>query len=127
MISNLLVLCNLKINFSLVMHIPRNKSRLHFFDDNVNQYKVMTFGHSSASAMFVNNNIPTFECLIRRNNFSFTSRLKVPTIKLINTIENYWLLKYVTWKPLSCIHVILYLDIYHFYSLQYITMSIFYL
>ena len=55
---------------------------------------------SSASAMFVNNNIPTFECLIRGDVFSFTSRLKVSTNKLINTIENCWLLKYVIWKPL---------------------------
>ena len=50
---------------------------------------------SSASAMFVNNNIPTFERLIRRDIFSFTSRLKVSTNKLISTIENCWLLKYV--------------------------------
>ena len=55
---------------------------------------------SSASAMFVNNYIPTFECLIRRDIFSFTSRLKVSTNKLINTIENCWLLKLVIWKPL---------------------------
>ena len=54
---------------------------------------------SSASAMFVNNNIPTFECLIRRDIFSFASRLNVSTNKLINTIENCWLLKYVIWKP----------------------------
>ena len=52
---------------------------------------------SSASAMFVNNNIPTFECLIRRHIFSFTSRLKVSTNKLINTFENCWLQKYVIW------------------------------
>ena len=43
---------------------------------------------SSASAMFVNNNIPTFECLICRDIFSFTSRLKVSTNKLISTIKN---------------------------------------
>ena len=55
---------------------------------------------SSASAMFVNNNIPTFECLIHRDIFSFTSRLKVSTNLLINTIENCWLLKHVIWKPL---------------------------
>ena len=55
---------------------------------------------SSASAMFVNNNIPTFECLIRRDIFSFTSRLKVSTNLLINTIKNCWLLKHVIWKPL---------------------------
>ena len=39
---------------------------------------------SSASAMFVNNNIPTFECLIRRDIFSFTSRLKVSTNEQAN-------------------------------------------
>ena len=55
---------------------------------------------SSASAMFVNNNIPTSECLLRRYIFSFISRLKVSTNKLINTIENCWLLKYVIWKLL---------------------------
>ena len=55
---------------------------------------------SSASAMLLNNIIPTVECLIRRYIFSFTSRLKVSTNKLINTIENCWLLKYVIWKPL---------------------------
>ena len=54
----------------------------------------------SRSAMFVNNIIPTFECLIRRDIFSFTSRLKMSTSKLINTIENSWLLKFVIWKPL---------------------------
>ena len=55
---------------------------------------------SSASPMFVNNNIPSFECLIRRDIYSFTSRLNVSTNKLINTIENSWLLKDVIWKPL---------------------------
>ena len=54
---------------------------------------------SSASAIFVNNNIPTFACLIHRDIFSFTSRLKVSTNR-INAIENCWLLKHVIWKPL---------------------------
>ena len=40
-----------------------------------------------------NNIIPTFECLISRDNFCFTFRLKVSTNKLISTIENCWLLK----------------------------------
>ena len=31
---------------------------------------------SSASAMFVNNNIPTFECLIRRDIFFFYFKTK---------------------------------------------------
>ena len=33
-------------------------------------------GRSSASAMFVENNISNFECLIRRDIYSFTTRLK---------------------------------------------------
>ena len=50
--------------------------------------------------LIINNNIPTFECLIRRDIFSFTSRLKVSTNLLINTIDNCWLLKHVIWKLL---------------------------
>ena len=49
---------------------------------------------SSASAMFVENNIPSFECLIRRiankleiANYSFTSRLKTSSNMLISALE----------------------------------------
>ena len=85
---------------------------------------------SSASSMFVNNNIPTFECLIRRDIFSFTSGLKVSTNLLINTIENCWLPKHVIWNPrtytdyfytfrksrlVSYLQDTFCLNIYHFY------------
>ena len=53
-------------------------------------------GRSSASAIFVENNITNFECLIRRDIYSFTTRLKS---SLISAIENCWLLKFVIWKP----------------------------
>ena len=43
----------------------------------------------------LNKLIPTVECLIRRDTFSFTSRLKVSTSKLINTFENRWLICYM--------------------------------
>ena len=56
-------------------------------------------GRSSASAMFVENNIPNFECLIRRDIYSFTTRLKTSSNTLISAIENCWLLKFVIWKP----------------------------
>ena len=56
-------------------------------------------GRSSASAMFVENNIPNFECLIRRDIYSFTTRLKISSNTLISVIENCWLLKFVIWKP----------------------------
>ena len=53
---------------------------------------------SSTSAMFVQNNIPNFECLIRRGIYSFTSMLKASNDMLINAIENCWLLKFIIWK-----------------------------
>ena len=54
---------------------------------------------SSDSAMFVQNNIPSFECLFRRNIYSFTSRLKTSNNMLINAIENCWLSKCIILKP----------------------------
>ena len=56
-------------------------------------------GRSSANAMFVESNIPNFECLIRRDIYSFTTRLKTSSNTLISAIENCWLLKFVIWKP----------------------------
>ena len=50
---------------------------------------------SSASKMFVDNNIPNFEALLRKEVFSFTSRLSVSTNSIIRAIENCWLIKYV--------------------------------
>ena len=57
-------------------------------------------GRSSASAMFVENNIPNFECLIRKDIYSasLTARLKTSSNTLISAIENCWLLKCVIWK-----------------------------
>ena len=54
---------------------------------------------SSASKMFVDNNIPNFEALHQKELFSFTSRLSVSTNSIIKAIENCWLIKYVIWKP----------------------------
>ena len=54
---------------------------------------------SSASEMFVKNNIPSFESLLRKESFSFTSRLKCSSNAIISTIESFWILKYVIWKP----------------------------
>ena len=42
---------------------------------------------SSASAMFVENNIPNFECLIRKDIYSFTTRLKSSSNTLISANE----------------------------------------
>ena len=54
---------------------------------------------SSASKMFVDNNIPNFEALLRKEVFSFTTRVDVSTNSVTRTIENCWLIKYVNWKP----------------------------
>ena len=43
---------------------------------------------SSASEMFVQNNIPNFESLLRKETFSFTSRLKCSSNAIISTIES---------------------------------------
>ena len=50
---------------------------------------------SSASKMFVDNSIPNFEALLRKEVFSFTSRLNVSTNSIVRAIENCWLIKYV--------------------------------
>ena len=54
---------------------------------------------SSANKMFVDNNIPNFVALLRKEVFSFSSRLNVSTNSIIRAIENCWLIKYVIWKP----------------------------
>ena len=53
---------------------------------------------SSASEMFVKNNIPNFESLLRKESFSLTARLKCSSNAIISTIESCWILKYVIWK-----------------------------
>ena len=59
------------------------------------EYLSHVSGCSSDSAMFVENNIPNFECLIRRDIYSFITKLKTSSNTLINAIENCWLLKFV--------------------------------
>ena len=54
---------------------------------------------SSASEVFVKNNIPNFESLLRKETVSFTSRLKCSSNSIISTIESCWIFKYVIWKP----------------------------
>ena len=54
---------------------------------------------SSASVMFVENNIPNFECLICRDIYYVTTRLNTSSNTLISAIENCWILKFVIWKP----------------------------
>ena len=54
---------------------------------------------SGAGEMFVQNNIPNFESLLRKETFSFTSILKCSSNAIISTIESCWILKYVIWKP----------------------------
>ena len=54
--------------------LPFSKIRVAY--NNFYRKLLHVSGRSSASAMFVENNIPNFECLIRRDIYSFTTRLK---------------------------------------------------
>ena len=52
---------------------------------------------SSASAMFVTNNIPNFEAFLRKSIYSFTTRISFSSNNLICAIEQSWVMKTV-WK-----------------------------
>ena len=54
------------------------------------------------------NNIPKFECLIRRGINSIACRLKTFSSKLISAIENYWLLNFDIWKSVRIDKLFLY-------------------
>ena len=82
--------------FTVVMWTHYNKtsfSKIRVAYNNLYRKILHVSRRSSASAKYVNNIIAMFECLIRRDIFTFTSRLKLSTNLLINTIENCWLLK----------------------------------
>ena len=53
---------------------------------------------SSASGMFVCNDIPNFEAFLRKSIYSFTTRLSFSSNKLICAIEQSWTMKSVIWK-----------------------------
>ena len=53
---------------------------------------------SSASEMFVTNNILNFEALIRKSIFAFTSRLSISNNAIICTIQKSWVIRETVWK-----------------------------
>ena len=59
-------------------HVTKNHlfSKIHVVYNNFYCKLLHVSGRSSTSAMFVVNNIPNFECQIRRDIYSFTTRLK---------------------------------------------------
>ena len=74
-------------------------SKIHVAYNNLYRKILHVSRRSSASKMFVDSNILNFEALLRKELFSFTSRLAVSTNSIIRAIENCWLKKYVIWKP----------------------------
>ena len=67
-------------------------SKIHVAYNNLYRKMVHVSHGSSARKMFVDNNIPNFEALLRKEMFSFTSRLSVSTNSNIRAIENCWLI-----------------------------------
>ena len=53
---------------------------------------------SSASEMFVTNNILNFEALMRKYIFAFTSRLSISNNAIICTIQKSWIIRKTVWK-----------------------------
>ena len=74
------------------------------------QYKKTTFSklrvrkilglcrRSSASEMFVTNNILNFEALMRKFIFAFTSGLSISNNAIICTIQKSWIIRETVWK-----------------------------
>ena len=53
---------------------------------------------SSASEMFVLNNISNFEALMRKSIFAFTTRLSNSKNAIICTIQRSWVIRDLIWK-----------------------------
>ena len=61
-----------------------------------NVYRKVCFGHkrrSSASEMFVLNNISNFEALMRKSIFAFTTRLTISINAIICAIQRSWVIR----------------------------------
>ena len=83
------------------LHVTKKSSfsKIRGAYNNFYRKNLHVLGCSSASAIFVENNIANFECLIRRDIYYFTStELKTSSNTLISEIHNCWLLKCVTGK-----------------------------
>ena len=53
---------------------------------------------SSASEMFVTNNILNFEALMRKSILAFTSRLSISNSAIICTVQKSWTIRETVWK-----------------------------
>ena len=56
---------------------------------------------SSASEMFVLNNISNFEALMRKSIFAFTTRLSNSKNAIICTIQRSWVIRDLIWESLD--------------------------
>ena len=72
-------------------------SKIRVAYNNIYQKILAMSRRSSASAMFVTNNIPNFEALLQKSIYSFTSRISFTHNNLICAIEQSWVMKTI-WK-----------------------------
>ena len=70
-------------------------SNIRFAYNNLYRKIVHVSPRSSASKMFVDNNVPNFEALLRKRLYLFTSRLTCSITMIIRTIENCLIVKHV--------------------------------
>ena len=61
-------------------------------------YIVKYLGRSSASEMFVLNNISNFETLMRKSIFAFTTCWAISKNAIICTIQRSWVIRDLIWK-----------------------------
>ena len=91
------------INFTVVIYNLNTTSplfsKIRVAYNNLYRKILFVLPRTCGSKMFVDNNVPNFEALLRKEEFSFTSRLNVSINSIIRALENCWLIKYVIWEP----------------------------
>ena len=96
----LIELCEVFAQRFTVSIFGRIIKKLHYrsFVLHITTYIVYLCRRSSASEMFVTNNILNFEALMRKSIFVFTSRLSISNNAIICTIQKSWIIREKVWK-----------------------------
>ena len=93
------VLLELCRNFCTVFYCPyfwTHYKKTKSAYNNVYQKVLRVSRRTSASGMFVSNDIPNFEAFLRKSIYSFTTRLSSSSNKFICAIEQSWIVKSLT-------------------------------
>ena len=76
-----------------------NYSKLRVAFNNVYRRILRLLSRSSASTMYVVNNIDSLEVLVRKRIFGFMERLNNSDNTIIKCINNSWILRFDIWSP----------------------------